>query len=424
MIGVADKTNGKGSIYQLDKGRDGKKPRSKCRKWRLVVSLGKDPHSGKYRQKARNFEGTYTQAQRALREFVAEIEGGNLVKRNGWTFNSYAKHYVDARVAAGEIQERTANSLRGTLKALGHRIGEMRLQEITPEVIEAAYIDLRNGESLSGRPLSGRTLYNINLSAYLMFQDAKEKGIVGENPLDKVPMPKKDTKEKESLSAAAYSSLLAALDPECRMQCAVLLCATLGLRRSESLGLSWGDVDFQDMSVNVYASTDDHADLKEPKTEAGYRLLPMPQHLADALLRRKEAVMPTLVKYHPDRVAIVVSPDGTRPAGCVELDGKFYDVDPHVAVCCDSDGIRPLPQALSQWWRNHRKNFGLEGWTLHGLRHSFLSLAAAQGVHPSVMMRLAGHKNPNITMKIYTHVNMESKREAMEAMQAAYVLAS
>jgi integrase len=39
------------------------------------------------------------------------------------------------------------------------------------------------------------------------------------------------------------------------------------------------------------------------------------------------------------------------------------------------------------------------------------------------MMRLAGHKNPNITMKIYAHVNVESKREAMDAMQAAYMLA-
>ncbi len=143
---MAEKTNGKGSIYQLDKGKDGKKPKSKCRKWRLVVSLGKDPHTGKYRQKAKNFNGSYTQAQRELREFVAQIEGGNLVKQNGWTFNGYAKHYVDTRVAAGEIQERTANSLRGTLKALGYRIGELRLQEITPEVIEAAYIDLRAAE--------------------------------------------------------------------------------------------------------------------------------------------------------------------------------------------------------------------------------------------------------------------------------------
>ena len=137
---MAAKTNGKGSIYQLDKGKDGKKPKSKCRKWRLVVSLGKDPRTGKYRQKAKNFNGTYTDAQRELRAFVAQIEGGTLVKRSGWTFNAYAKHYVDTRVAAGEIQERTANSLRGTLKALGHRIGEMALQKITPECRQTARI--------------------------------------------------------------------------------------------------------------------------------------------------------------------------------------------------------------------------------------------------------------------------------------------
>ena len=60
---------------------------------------------------------------------------------------------------------------------------------------------------------------------------------------------------------------------------------------------------------------------------------------------------------------------------------------------------------------------------LHEFLHSFLSLAAAQGVHPAVMMRLAGHKNPDITMRIYTHVNMESKREALGATQATYTQA-
>ena len=39
------------------------------------------------------------------------------------------------------------------------------------------------------------------------------------------------------------------------------------------------------------------------------------------------------------------------------------------------------------------------------------------------MMRSAGRKNPNITMRIYAHVNMEAKREAMDPMQAAYVAA-
>ena len=55
------------------------------------------------------------------------------------------------------------------------------------------------------------------------------------------------------------------------------------------------------------------------------------------------------------------------------------------------------------------------------LRHTFLSLAAEQGVHPSVMQKLAGHSSPEITMKIYTHVNVEAKKAAMEAMQNAYM---
>lgn len=35
---------GKGSIVQMEKG----KPKGKCRKWKLVVSLGHDARTGKY----------------------------------------------------------------------------------------------------------------------------------------------------------------------------------------------------------------------------------------------------------------------------------------------------------------------------------------------------------------------------------------
>jgi hypothetical protein len=74
--------------------------------------------------------------------------------------------------------------------------------------------------------------------------------------------------------------------------------------------------------VNVHAS----------KTEAGFRLLPMPEQLAAALMSRKEAVLPSLIKYHPERVVLVISPDNTCPAGFIEIDGKFYDVDGKIAV--------------------------------------------------------------------------------------------
>ena len=43
-----------------------------------------------------------------------------------------------------------------------------------------------------------------------------------------------------------------------------------------------------------------------------------------------------------------------------------------------------------------------------------------QGVHPSVMQKLAGHSTARITMEVYTHANMDAQRDAMEAMQQAF----
>lgn len=79
-------------------------------------------------------------------------------------------------------------------------------------MLEAAYFDLKNSESINGKCLCGITLSHISLSAYCMFVDTKKKELIAENPpLDKVPLPKKDTKEKRTLSAAAYHELITTL---------------------------------------------------------------------------------------------------------------------------------------------------------------------------------------------------------------------
>lgn len=59
-----------GSIVQFEKDRS----KSKCRKWQLLVSMGKDPRAGKYVTKTRTFPGSYTEATKALRDFIDETE--------------------------------------------------------------------------------------------------------------------------------------------------------------------------------------------------------------------------------------------------------------------------------------------------------------------------------------------------------------
>ena len=48
------------------------------------------------------------------------------------------------------------------------------------------------------------------------------------------------------------------------MECAIILCTTLGLRRGEVVGLSWEDVNFEDHTVTVRHSFDKFGNLKAP----------------------------------------------------------------------------------------------------------------------------------------------------------------
>lgn len=50
----------------------------------------------------------------------------------------------------------------------------------------------------------------------------------------------------------------------------------------------------------------------------------------------------------------------------------------------------------------------------------YLTVLAVNGVHPKVMQELAGHARMATTLEIYTHVNMDAKREAMRAVSDVF----
>jgi integrase len=49
----------------------------------------------------------------------------------------------------------------------------------------------------------------------------------------------------------------------------------------------------------------------------------------------------------------------------------------------------------------------------HGLRHTFITLLARSGVHPSVMQAMARHSDPKLTLARYTHVETAEQAEAL-----------
>lgn len=179
------------------------------------------------------------------------------------------------------------------------------------------------------------------------------------------------------------------------------------MRRGGVCGLSWRDVDLESRVISIRKSYDCFGNLKEPKTHAGIRRLPMPESVHDALAMHKEGQKVCIDAYAAEQEK-PAEKNGKKPE-------KNLKQNENTPVILSTSMGRLNPNALEAWRVRDREMFDLEGWTFHGLRHSYLSTLALKGVHPKVMQELAGHASSEITLDIYTHVNIDAKHAAADA---------
>lgn len=376
---------GEGSVMQLE--RD--KPRSKCRRWKIQVPIGRNLATGKYERVIRNFEGTYSEAVKAKRALISEIEAGRARKVGKAGFAEYADGWLELRrrsVSRGTWQKNT-----NQLKAALMHLRDAKMGEVAPQDLERMYAALMDGESPSGRRLSGAYVAGIASTLHTMFRDALREGVVISNPCDLAKPPKVDTPEKQALDVDQMSDLVGNLDPTDPSQMALLLCVKAGLRRGEAYGLSWGDVDGDVLHVR---HSYDGTDLRPTKTRKGTRDLPITESLAADLRVRRAKVESDLAE-----------------AGA--LAGTPMRITPDTPVICNVLGEREKPHSATRWLSRNAERLGCPGVTVHQLRHSYLSELARRRVPARVLQEIAGHESYNTTMKIYVHVNMDDKREAV-----------
>ena len=60
------------------------------------------------------------------------------------------------------------------------------------------------------------------------------------------------------------------------------------------------------------------------------------------------------------------------------------------------------------------RRYGQKRLTLHGLRHTWATLALEQGIHPRVVQERFGHSTISITLGMYSHVGPTLHDEAAE----------
>lgn len=365
-----------GTIQQLDKD----KPRNKCRKWRLCVHVDGE-------RRSKRFSGSVSAAKAALAEWRGELAQTPV---SGLTFAQYAAQWLELRQQAGQLRPATLQNDAHAVKVLtASPLGPMLLGSITLADCERALLWVRDHPS-AGRckRLSGSSLRAVYIKMRAIFKHALCSDAIAKDPTRNLKAPKNDTREKQALTPLEIELLLNRLDgePVTGEIVALYLMLCLGLRRGETLGLMADDIRGGVAHIQR-AYNADTGRIESPKTAAGVRLLPMPARLAAKLAEWQHA-------------------------------RESWGIGDAQTVVCDPCGRVISPNALEHWWGRHRAALGCDGLTLHGLRHSNLSMMAR--ALPSVfdLQRWAGWASL-APAKTYVHTDLDALTAAAGAVLPA-----
>lgn len=179
--------------------------------------------------------------------------------------------------------------------------------------------------------------------------------------------------------------------------------ATTGCRRGECLGLRWSDLDLDNATAIIsrqVTSIDHEIVVKDlPKTKRGH-MVALDSNTV-TMLRRWRA--------QQNEEKLLVGP-GYLDEGYVfgKPDGTVYDPDRF---------SREFIRKQEQYNRAHADE-PLPRLTLHGLRHTWATLALHEGIDIKVVSERLDHSSTFVTREIYTHVTPPMQSDAAERVAA------
>lgn len=187
------------------------------------------------------------------------------------------------------------------------------------------------------------------------------------NPLGAIEIRKHKKKHGFAFSREQEARFVEACPNNCR-GLAFLIGLYCGLRRGEILALNTDDIHLKEKYLVVNKQMQE-GKVVPPKTDAGYRQVPI-----------------------------------------------FNDLYPYLEKIdlTKSERLFPIKEhALREHFQNVLKESGLYGmgFTIHSLRHTYVTRCAENNVNRHVTQKWVGHSTPDMTENVYTHVNDDFEKE-------------
>ena len=275
-------------------------------------------------------------------------------------------------------------------------LGSIHLQDLKPQQVQLAVNALVQQGKAPATVRKAHAILHAALGRAVIDQMIKH------NPSEYTVLPKMERRDIRYLTQTEQKRFIQHL-PDCSVGRALYFILGTGIRAGELSGLRWSDVQDDRFTVRQTvrrnrdfsedAPTRTHLEFGTPKSNAGHRTIPLTTKMQE------------LIQEHRRLQA------ATRLA----TGGEWNDND---LVFCTEIGTPYELRNLNRVLHRTLKEAGLHTMGAHSLRHSFATRAVEAGMDIRTLSEILGHTQVSLTMQLYVHSNMETKKKEMEKMDA------
>lgn len=326
--------------------------------------------------------GSVSEALAKIRQYEVDKANGLRAEMGDITVLEYASKWLP--IHRHETNTKAYNGYASMLNRFVEHCGKwMRMRNVTKSDIKDFY------NSLERYSASHIKKHVQTISA--MFRDAVEDGVIIHSPCYGVKPPEGKAGTHRPIEAWERE-IVHEMANEHRFGVAAMLMLYGGLRRGEALAFNIDrDVDFDAGRIyvreTVSFSEGIRGTVKEPKTDAGIRSVPL---------------------FEPLRAVL----EGKHGLAVSQLDGSMMTLSSFDRAWESYIyQIEKRMNGFSRRWANGRewKHFTVR---THDFRHSFCTMICDAGVDIKTAMKWMGHSDAKMIQKIYDHVMKERELAA------------
>lgn len=354
--------------------------------WEVRIDAGRDPVTGRRRQKAKWVHGSKRDAQRVLNSLVSEVDSGRFAGTSAVTFDQLTTRWLSiAEENLSPTTLRTYKSLLSNwiLPALGDRkIGSIQSSDLD---------DLYRG--LTKRiQLSAATVRQVHAIIRRAFRQAILWGWIAVNPATNATPPRQAKADLSPPNPNQVAELLHAAhvrDPE--VGNFIHIAATTGARRGEICAIRWRNIDTKLKTLTIESAiVEIRGGIQEQDTKTHSH-------------RRLALDDDTLKVFESQRLIA---------QGRAALIGAKVSQDAFVFSREPSGSIAWTPTSMTKHFVALRNSLGYDNMRLHDLRHFAATRLIAEGVPVRTVSGRLGHANPSTTLSVYSHFVEASDQDA------------